>query len=63
MATEGTHLGEIKKVKPSGKGLQRIGFEISNILADLHLCLSCGHVGCWERLAEQACDKTLSPGS
>ena len=45
MANECTHLGEIKKVKPSGKGCKEC-LEMGDTWVHLRLCLICGHVGC-----------------
>jgi uncharacterized UBP type Zn finger protein len=40
-----THLGEIHKVTPSGKGCKEC-LETGDRWVHLRLCLSCGHVGC-----------------
>ncbi|MFY9559885.1 MAG: UBP-type zinc finger domain-containing protein [Terriglobales bacterium] len=40
-----THLGEIHKVTPSGKGCKEC-LEMGDRWVHLRLCLSCGHVGC-----------------
>jgi len=40
-----THLGEIRKVTPSGKGCKEC-LEMGDRWVHLRLCLSCGHVGC-----------------
>jgi uncharacterized UBP type Zn finger protein len=45
MAAQCTHLGEIRKVTPSGKGCQEC-LEMGDRWVHLRLCLSCGHVGC-----------------
>ena len=45
MAAQCTHLGEIKKVTPSGKGCKEC-LEMGDRWVHLRLCLSCGHVGC-----------------
>jgi uncharacterized UBP type Zn finger protein len=45
MAAQCTHLGEIRKVTPSGKGCNEC-LEMVDRWVHLRLCLSCGHVGC-----------------
>jgi uncharacterized UBP type Zn finger protein len=40
-----THLNEIHKVTPSGKGCKEC-LEMGDTWVHLRLCLSCGHVGC-----------------
>jgi len=45
MAAQCTHLGEIRKVTPSGKGCEEC-LEMGDRWVHLRLCLSCGHVGC-----------------
>jgi uncharacterized UBP type Zn finger protein len=45
MAAQCTHLGEIRKVTPSGKGCKEC-LEMGDRWVHLRLCLSCGHVGC-----------------
>src|SRR5438105_13850857 len=45
MPAQCTHLGEIRKVTPSGKGCKEC-LEMGDRWVHLRLCLSCGHVGC-----------------
>jgi uncharacterized UBP type Zn finger protein len=45
MAAQCTHLSEIRKVTPSGKGCKEC-LEMGDRWVHLRLCLSCGHVGC-----------------
>lgn len=45
VSTQCTHLGEIKKVKPSADGCEDC-LKIGGEWVHLRLCLECGHVGC-----------------
>ncbi len=45
MATTCSHLGEIRKVTPSGKGCKEC-LELGDRWVHLRLCLECGHIGC-----------------
>jgi uncharacterized UBP type Zn finger protein len=40
-----SHLGEIRKVKPSGQGCKEC-LEMGDTWVHLRECLICGHVGC-----------------
>jgi len=40
-----THLNQIRKVSPSGKGCKEC-LEAGDAWVHLRLCLTCGHVGC-----------------
>jgi uncharacterized UBP type Zn finger protein len=40
-----SHLGEIRQVKPSGRGCKEC-LEMGDTWVHLRECLSCGHVGC-----------------
>jgi len=45
MSTACTHLGQIRKVKPSANGCEDC-LKIGGRWVHLRLCKSCGHVGC-----------------
>lgn len=45
MASQCTHIDQIRAVTPSGQGCQEC-LEAGDSWTDLRLCLTCGHVGC-----------------
>ena len=45
MATECSHLDQIKPVKPNSKGCEEC-LAMGDTWVHLRLCLTCGHVGC-----------------
>lgn len=45
MASQCTHIDQIRAVTPGGQGCQEC-LEAGDSWTDLRLCLTCGHVGC-----------------
>ena len=45
MADRCTHLDQIRRVKPKTNGCEEC-LKMGDSWVHLHLCLSCGHVGC-----------------
>ena len=60
MTTPCRHLDQIRDVKPNTPDGCEECLAMGGWWVHLRLCLTCGHVGCCDELAEQARDEALS---